>query len=431
MKPAGWIISFCIAAIGLPLVTIAQEPVRRCATVYYDSLLKAQNPAYRKSRETLEQLIQQQKHAAHTQGSARTQADLLVIPIVVHVVHTNANGTIGGSTNSNISDEQINAQITILNQDFRRKEGTPGFNDNPVGADVGIEFKLAGITRHYSTKASYSPEERALLSTIISWPTDCYLNVWVTTMSDSFLGYTQFPDATGLPGLDPVNGLEASDGVMIDYRYFGTGGTVTSRLYNGGRTATHEIGHWLGLLHTWGNHNNNTCYCGDSDYVDDTPEARCANENSCTPVSNDCSGQTQQVMIENYLDYSPDRCMNIFTQGQKERIWQTLSLSPRRKRLVECSSVPLPASETLTITLSPNPFAGTSTDELKVEVLLKGVQDVSIDIINYLGSQIYSKSFSQIPSKKISITPGNLVRGVYLVRVRTANETQIKRLVVD
>jgi hypothetical protein len=428
MKPAGWLATILFLGTGMFLPVYSQELPRRCATAYYDSLLKARNPAYRKSRERLEQLIQQQKQAARTQGTNDTQADLLVIPVVVHVVHRNTTNTIGGNNNSNISDAQIVSQIEILNNDFRRKEGTPGFNDDPAGADIGIEFKLADITRNYSAKASYGPGDMDELAKIASISTERYLNIWVTTMSNNYLGYTQFPDATGLPGLDPVNGAENTDGIMIDYRYFGIGGAVASRVYNGGRTTTHEVGHWLGLLHTWGDID-----CG-NDYIDDTPQIEDANETtdvSCFDVFSNCTGTQVRNMIENYMDYSPDRCMNIFTAGQKERIWQTLNLSPRRKKLVEYNSAPLPESENLTVKLYPNPFEGGSSDELVIELLLKGLQNVNVDVINHLGSLVYSEDFAQTASDRLRIKPGTLARGIYMVRVRTANETKTRRLVID
>ncbi len=426
MKPLGWLVVFWGIALCIP--ASAQEPLRRCATAYYDSLRKAQDPAYRKSREHLEQLIQQRKQAARTQGTTDQQALMLTIPVVVHVVHNNSSGTIGGSNNSNISDAQIQSQIEILNNDFRRKQGTPGYNNDPVGADVGIDFKLVDITRHYSTKASYSPGDMAALAQIASVATDRYLNIWVTIMSGQYLGYTQFPDGTGLPGLDPVNGAENSDGVMIDYRYFGTGGTVASRVYNGGRTTTHEVGHWLGLLHTWGD-----TRCG-NDYIDDTPQIEDANETtdvSCTDVFSTCTVTPVRNMIENYMDYTPDRCMNIFTEGQKERIWQTLELSPRRKKMVEYNTAPLPESENLTVTIYPNPLQGTGSDELIVKVLLKGLRDVTVDVINQVGSTVISETFFQTASDRLRIKPGVLARGIYAVRIRTADETQTRRLVID
>ncbi len=432
MKPARWLITFLVLSSGLSGRMYAQDIPRRCATAYYDSLLKAKNPDYRKSRERLESLIQERKKTARIQGTTDEQATPLVIQVVVHVIHTNANGTIGGATNTNISEAQIRSQIEILNEDYRRREGTPGFNDDAVGADVSIEFRLVDITRHYSTKSTYTPDDMGALAAIASWPTDCYLNIWVTSMSGNYLGYTQFPDGTGLPGLEPVNGLEASDGIMIDYRYFGVGGTVSSRSYNQGRTTTHEVGHWLGLLHTWGDAN-----CGD-DYIDDTPQIEAANETSdvsCPSVFSTCREAPVRNMIENYMDYSPDRCMNIFTQGQKERIWQTLNLSPRRKRLVECSTDSLPEAESLTITMVniyPNPYSSSNTaQELEIKVLLKGVQDVTIDVINHVGSVVVAEAFTQTRSERLRIRPGALARGMYIVRVRTASETQIRKLIVD
>ena len=144
------------------------------------------------------------------------------------------------------------------------------------------------------------------------------------------------PDSTEL--------LEKTDGVFIDYRAFGIGGAITSRLYNLGRTTTHEVGHWLGLIHTWGDTD-----CGD-DYCADTPPAERGNQSaSCGPIFSNCSGVRTRNMTENYMDYSPDSCMNIFTKNQSERMMAVIEKSPRRARLVKYWCAKLPFSATFVV----------------------------------------------------------------------------------
>src|SRR5690606_1243962 len=131
---------------------------------------------------------------------------------------------------------------------------------------------------------------RGLLAQISSWPSDAYLNIWVCTLTADYLGYAQFPSVAGIPGLNESQAeAAATDGVIIDYRYFGDTGAVEGNLYNRGRTTTHEVGHWLGLLHIWGD-----ARCGD-DYCDDTPWAERSNETkTCDAIFSNCKGAVTQ-----------------------------------------------------------------------------------------------------------------------------------------
>jgi len=441
MKPAGWLTLFLLTLVWPSGYIVAQTVPHRCAATVYDSVLRAHNPAYHRSRERFEQKMLAYKRSGRT---ARQQTGPLTIPVVVHVIHLNQSGTIGGNRNSNISDEQIREQIRVLNEDFRRKPGTRGFNTDPVGADININFVLTdtdptgrlttGITRHLSRKASYNPfdqGDRTELARIVNWPTHRYLNIWVAPLSGTAIGYAQFPDDSDLDGLNGNNGFANTDGVIVNYKAFGEGPNVESQIYNQGRTTTHEIGHWLGLLHTFGEEG---IRC-DDDFVDDTPIVALPNNTndlSCPAVFSTCNGLRTRNMIENYMDYSPDTCMNIFTEGQKERVWQALELSPRRRQLVEYwqNARSLPASSTLIVrNIKSNPLG--DDRNLRLEVLLEGSQDVYIDIIDRLGRTIQTEIYPHIPSKELGLSLQSLASGVYIVRVRTATETQIRKLVVQ
>ncbi|QJW90022.1 T9SS type A sorting domain-containing protein [Spirosoma taeanense] len=412
------------------------DVLHRCGTVEYEQhVLQRRNPRRLQQLNELNQLLKQ----AETDGmKLRLKADdetIYRIPVVVHVIHNTASGAVGGSTNSNISDEQIASQIQVLNEDYRRQPGTNGFNDNPIGADAKIEFFLAqtdpqgqpttGITRHYyPQKTSFNIfTDDVLLSQIAYWPSDQYLNIWVTTLQDNYLGFTQFPTAadtlSGLPG----DTNEFVDGSIIDYRYFGRQiGTVRSPTYGYGRTATHEIGHWLGLLHTWGDGDG----CNE-DYVADTPPTKTANQTvNCNETFSNCSGKRTRDQIENYLEYSPDLCMNLFTKGQVDRMRAVLTLSPRRARLIR-SVTRLPETETLTLTLYPNPTRSGST----VDVQLKGFQSFTVDLIDISGRLIHTRNYTDSPSTSVSLPVSSLTAGLYIVRVKTTNETVSQRLLVQ
>ncbi len=430
-------ISLLLTAFSLlPTVVYAQP---RCSAVEYDSLMAKRYPYWSLKRKMLEDSIQTYLRKP-TLRNARTSAicEKIRIPIVVHVIHNNATNTTGGRDNSNISDDQIKEQIRVLNEDYRRKTGTRGFNTNTVGADTGIEFYLAtidpngratnGITRHYypqKTTFDVFTDDQLLAEISIKdgeWPTDRYLNIWVTRFSNNYLGISQFPAVTGVPGLDNSNELQArTDGIFIDFRVFGIGSAVTSRLYNLGRTTTHEIGHWLGLVHTWGDTN-----CGD-DYCADTPQCENGNQSTnCGPVFSNCNGVRTRNMTENYLDYSPDSCMNIFTKNQAERMLAVIEKAPRRNRLVKYWCAQLPFGDNLSVELYPNP----AIDVVNIKVIQKTFGTFEVEIFSLTGQLISQQEYKDYPSWNIEYPTLNLPPGTYIVRVKTKDETITKRMVI-
>ncbi|MFD1139615.1 M43 family zinc metalloprotease [Larkinella insperata] len=434
-----------LAALGLwlsfgLLEARAQTPglPQRCGIEQREKILQQRDPQRLARRQKLNEQIQEViSHQKNKPNSARISEVIYRIPVVVHVVHNNSSGFIGGANNPNISDEQIASQIRVLNEDYRRLPNTRGFNTDPIGADTGIEFYLAGvdpdgfqttgITRNYSDKTSFNvydgnSGDDVLLSEIAYWPSDKYLNIWVTTLRNDYLGYSQFPEADNIPGLNPQEN-ERTDGVIIDYRYFGSDiGAVTSSIYRYGRTTTHEVGHWLGLIHTWGD-----TYCGD-DYCDDTPPTAEANQSTqCVDQYSNCRGTRTRNLIENYLDYTPDACMNLFTLDQKARMRAVIETSTRRQRLVR-STETLPQTETLTVTVSPNPISNASA--LTVKVLLTGFQTFQVDLIDPAGRIIRTQQFKDYPSSSIAFPVHTLIPGIYFVKVHTDKETVGKRLLI-
>ncbi len=315
-----------------------EETVNRCNATYHDSLRCHQHPNYAKHRHQFEEKLQKRIALKKAMKTAETEEEVYRIPVVVHVVHN------GGA--SNISDEQILSQIQILNEDFNRQNAdttdTPAiFKD--VATSVNIEFCLAsrdpegnvtnGITRSYSANlpySSYSSSDNYALKAIDYWPSDQYLNIWVTEISNSVLGWAQFPDDSGLPGIGSGFDDDAiTDGVVLDHGAFGNIGTALTRYksYNRGRTSTHEIGHWLGLIHIWGDDDS----CFGTDYCEDTPSQREAT-NSCPKTTKSSCGSVD--MTQNFMDYTFDACMNLFTQDQKDRMRTAMETSPRRKALL-------------------------------------------------------------------------------------------------
>jgi len=237
------------------------------------------------------------------------------IPVVVHVVYKNAN--------ENISDAQIQSQLTVLNQDFTRTNAD-AFNTPPdflsIVASTQINFCLAqqtpngnptnGIIRRQTANNFFPLFGNEIyydsLGGSTAWDTENYLNIWVCKTEGGILGWSQFPS-----GGDPK-----TDGVIIDFEHLGTIGTAVYP-YNLGRTATHEVGHWFNLFHLWGDNN-----CGD-DWVNDTPTQEQANFGCKIHPHQTCSNAGDMFM--NFMDYTNDACMNSFTEGQRNRVWASIS----------------------------------------------------------------------------------------------------------
>ena len=444
-KRIGWfgLVSsfFSLMVLTAGAQTPSEVLPNRCATSQQERIRQQRNPNRLYQLNELNRRIQ--KFQAES-GGLRKQADTTIyrIPVVVHVIHNTVSGTIGGTLNGNISDDQINSQIQVLNEDYRRKPGTSGANTSPIGADARIEFFLAttdptgqpasGITRrYYAGKSSFdvlNNDDNSLLSQLAYWPSDQYLNIWVTTVTNNNLGFTpQYPTITArdtLQGL-PIDSDALTDGVVVDYRVFGRQTTAGYyKNYELGRTTTHEIGHWLGLFHPDGPYSDP---CGD-DYVADTPPTDNLNQTtSCADIYSNCSGKRTRELIENYMMYSPDLCMNMFTAGQVARMRTVLAVSPRRSRLILSAAGPLAETEKLTINLYPNP---TTIDAL-IDIQLKGSQAFNVDLFDVSGRQLRTSTYSSSPSVRVPLSVKGLSTGMYIVRVKTDTEVVSKRLLVQ
>ncbi len=343
-----------------------------CGTVAYEKLRHQQNP----SLETIGQFENWMKNKlakrAEAFKSGRVESQNFVVPIVVHVIH---NGEPIG-TGTNISDAQILSQIPVINSDFPRLNAdttnTPA-EFKTVAGKFNITFVLAkqdpngltttGITRTKGTQTSWSISDNYTFKALNYWPSENYLNIWVINLSGGFIGYTQLPQSSILAGLTNTSNDPLTDGVVVDYQAFGnaqaTGGSSFNLLpkYNLGRTATHEIGHFFGLRHVWGDVNS----CDptvSTDYCADTPIQNTSYNGLCpSTAQTECSVHS---MYDNYMNYTDDACMNIFSQGQVSRMNVIINNSPRRVSLLTSpgSQPPSPVANDLGIKLISNP--GTS-----------------------------------------------------------------------
>jgi Pregnancy-associated plasma protein-A len=290
------------------------EPKKRtCGASEVHQRLLNTIPAYADNRRAIER---------HTMAwglmrrSMPAPIKIITIPVVVHVVYS--------TPEQNISDAQIHSQLVVLNDDYRKRNADIGLVPapfQPLAADLHIEFKLAcrdpkgdktdGITRTKTNVTEFTDDDRVKSNAtggIDAWPTDKYLNLWVCQLDGlGLLGYAQFP-----------GGPPTTDGVVITHTGFGTLGTATAP-FNKGRTGTHEIGHWLDLYHIWGDDQNKPDPCSGSDNVADTPNQAIMNYACPTFPHISCNNGPNGDMFMNYMDYTDDACMYMFTKGQGVR----------------------------------------------------------------------------------------------------------------
>lgn len=299
-----------ILLFSTKLLWSQDSDIRVCGSTEYMHSLEQQHPELITNRQSIENHIQKFIQEHKNDKKSRT---IISIPVVVHVVY-NLN-------NQNISQEQVESQIDVLNKDFRKLNpnfaNTPGVFQ-PLAADCQIEFVLAkrtpngdttcGITRTFTNVTSFTYDDKVKYTAQggkDAWPSSDYLNIWVCKLSGGLLGYAQFP-----------GGPIATDGVVIASRAFGTMGTAL-KPFNKGRTATHEIGHWLNLYHIWGDDGGS---CNGTDYVLDTPNQGAENTGDPVFPKISCNNAPSGDMFMNYMDYSNDSSMTMFTQGQKSRM---------------------------------------------------------------------------------------------------------------
>ncbi|NNF02557.1 MAG: T9SS type A sorting domain-containing protein [Bacteroidia bacterium] len=289
-----------------PVLTNAQSKQHRCGAMEHLEMQMKADPGLKQRMEAIE------RHTDNfiRNNTAQSRA-VISIPVVFHVVYN--------TTAENLADSFLVSQINILNEDFRKMNADTTVIPSvfkSLAADTEIEFVIAkrdpagnpttGITRTSTAVTSWTSDDQVKFNANggkDAWPSDSYLNFWVCDLSGGLLGYAQFP-----------GGDASTDGVVCNY--LNVGKNAAGNPYGLGRTATHEVGHWLNLRHIWGD-----ASCG-NDLVDDTPTQEASNSGCpAFPSTSACAGNAPNGdMYVNYMDYCNDACLVMFTSGQKDRM---------------------------------------------------------------------------------------------------------------
>eukprot|EP01114_Cavostelium_apophysatum_P010343 TRINITY_DN2394_c0_g2_i1.p1 TRINITY_DN2394_c0_g2~~TRINITY_DN2394_c0_g2_i1.p1 ORF type:complete len:397 (+),score=100.86 TRINITY_DN2394_c0_g2_i1:17-1207(+) len=292
----------------LSVALFAASVFARCGTDAYMERLYAEKPGL---RESLQRRNAEVNSALLRQAaSEKRTTDIYTIPVVFHIIYN--------TQAQNLDEEVIADQLARLNIDFRRwndqTETVSSFED--LEADTGIQFIFAetdpngqateGITRTQTSSTSFDPDYDLMKFTSSgghdAWNTSKYMNVWVCNLSGGVLGFASLPGGAG----------QDTDGVVITTGGFGAGDNAMAS-YNLGRTLTHEAGHWFNLHHPWGDTEGD---CSEDDFVTDTPQTVGPND-GCDLTASSCSNLN---MVQNYMDYTVDSCMTLFTVGQVARM---------------------------------------------------------------------------------------------------------------
>lgn len=392
---------FLITMLSMPLSVFGQK----CQTSHKRAARIAEHPEIATEMNRINQFTAEW---IETQQASADLRDIVTVPIVVHIVWL--------ESSENISEAQVMSQLEVLNADFRKLNAN--FSTTPaafqaIAADVEIEFCLAsvdpngnptsGITRTQTTIEEIG-ETNDFFNTAAGghdpWDNTKYINIWICNQEDGSLGFAT-PPGTAVPS--------ESDGVVIPSIYFGTIGTAANSVPNHlGRTCTHEMGHYFNLEHVWGPGDGG---CSEDDFVSDTPSQDIESEDCPSfPYTDNCTSGGNGINFQNYLDYSNDECMSMFTEGQKVRMLAALN-GPRVSLLTSNACGAMVATDDVNtfgnaISIFPNPANQFVTISIEDKY---AAQNLTWELYDVFGEK--QLSFSMKKSKELNVT--HLPQGVY------------------
>ena len=411
-------------------------------------------------------------------------SEIYYIPVVFHIIYSKP-----GYGPDTISDSNIISQMQVLNEDFGKIPGSKGYNTYVYGADTRIRFRLAqidpygnktsGIERKYHSTANITEANEMDIKNVSRWDQRYYLNVWVVDKIDggtSTSGYSYLAH-----DVSTKDGSQAFDGTVVDYRFIGRNAKYQNRVnYKLGRTLTHEIGHYCDLHHTWGDEDINVC--GDDGVYDTPPCANaffsqysdgCDSPYQCPDSRPDLSKYTTDLinhkidslnikynsgkitqaiysqdlynyeiilnyarLIEDYMDYSDDRCMNVFTKGQAKKM--RAALREYRPNLISCpnylrtgiDSSCEPATKTFLtndIQIIPNPTVSTN-----INFFLYLDHDQKLDFFLYdnLGRELFEQERVTGSGGNYTMSVPGLKPGIYYGLIKAQSQIFRKSILI-
>ena len=435
MKKIYFLLAVLIAATG----TKAQN--NKCATMHvFHESIKQQNlkSTFYTAEQEAEKWLKENKKLFNQ----KQQQVVIKIPVVVHVVYKTAA--------QNVPDSNIISQIAVLNECFRKLNSnfvnTRSIFDS-IGTDVEIEFCLAdkdpmgnsttGIIRKSApTSAAFDPltgfdnVKKPSMGGDTLWPPSQYLNIWTCDMSvfsfEVVLGYAQFPGMA-----------QQTDGVVIQHNYFGRNAKPKFL----GKTTVHEVGHWLGMRHIWADDAPGLSQpgtCDSTDFVGDTPNCKSQSASNCDTVINSCSNEDSYWgtidppdMVENYMDYSKDSCMTMFSKGQKVRMYSFLNTNPDRIAIktstAGCNNY-ASVSELKNFENHVNIYPNPATSQVKISLSNISNSDFDYEMYNATGQRIKRGEINYLITE---VNTADLANGIYFLKVFNLSNTTTKKLVIN
>jgi hypothetical protein len=419
----------CVAILillqGFIVRAMAQDvPVRRCATMEVLKNSFEKDPALKESFEKDMQRIDQLAALRASNPMAREMATPVYIPVVFHIVLPDP---------TEVTDKMLDDQLAVLNRDFA---GLNGDSVNipaafkPLFGKSKIQFVLAkrtpgnlpstGIERIVTTQASFSPNtnyvKHATTGGANAWTSSRFLNIWVCHLSDGILGYSTFP----------TSATADEQGIVI-YNVTLPGGSLAG--YNDGRTLTHEAGHFFTLFHIWGDDDG---ACNGTDRVGDTPNQADASSGCHTGVVTDaCNTAAPGIMYQNYMDYSSDGCMAMFTLLQVTRMESTLTTSRLSLTTSNGAVSPLKDNDAQVVSID-NPYNRVCDTKFSPVITLRNFGaltltsvDINASVDN--GTPVLTRwtgslaSLSSVPVTLNGITAGNTGSHVLKIQLSAPN----------
>lgn len=386
----------------LTVLTTTMLAQNRCLTMSETQRERGLDTAYANGLRAIE--AQLEGYSEEHSLLNRDEAPIITVPVVVHVLYRNES--------QNIPIDQIQAQIDVLNRDFAGLNADLDKVPTPFREVAGftrIQFKLAdqdpngnftnGVTRTLTTvenigsQAIYHRPERG---GVAPWPTPHYMNVWVCELEGNALGFAILPSAK----------MSERDGIVMSPRAFGVGGNTQQAPYNLGRTFVHEVGHYFGLRHLWGEDNES---CSSTDYVSDTPVQLKENFGCKNFPVFSCGGEPNGDMFMNYMDYGNDSCMLFFTRGQVGLMY--LILRTNRKTLFNSNGITARSeysnSNAENLVVYPNPARGNIVLDGGVHIL------GNVEVYGSNGQLVYKQGFE---TSRVQIDLSEFAQGFYFIK---------------